>query len=618
MQKSVRPFLAESVQSKAVRQTSSELYAKSSEELFDSAGFTTCAFRWRVVRCRDAFEPDRNREFQRYQQSPDANRTTTDHLCSLAQTVRVRARYLQALHYLREILERGNIDPDVTIAGGLIDLGGFATLVHNHELGRAVMLKVTMDLSNEQGAEELPLNAGLSIGEPAFTELPIRYLVGESAEFRDFAIVQEAALAVDIRWSKLEQSPYVARLAVELDGEPFAAIVSPPQEGRAQLTDFNFVHPLLRRAVLPDDELEEGIDQLTVSSPLEDEIWSLAREAAADRSISDTSVDRLRIAVDTVIGALPALDTDLVLDIRDPDIKKAEREERTPRVNGLRSLLSEMMLGPARLIRDHLVQMTYIGPLREIPTRSYRPQVTPDEARWAHGLAAWDLLHGDSRGELIKEVNHWLSDGHRLQTSYRVERVEFKEVPVPSRFHQMFERGLDVDDLAEFQELYHSLATRTEIALRDFEKGMLVAPGDIGTGISQMVPVVVSALRNHDGILAIEQPELHVHPATQVGMGDLFIRAAHNNPDRLFSGKSLIIETHSEHIMLRLLRRIRETTDGELPPGAPSFKAEDLSVVYVESSEQGVRFRPLGVDDDGEFRAQWPQGFFEERAGELF
>ncbi len=43
-----------------------------------------------------------------------------------------KSTVLQALHYLREILERGNIDPDVTIAGGLIDLGGFATLVHNH------------------------------------------------------------------------------------------------------------------------------------------------------------------------------------------------------------------------------------------------------------------------------------------------------------------------------------------------------------------------------------------------------------------------------------------------------------------------------------------------------
>src|SRR3974390_1386822 len=73
-----------------------------------------------------------------------------------------KSTILQALHYVREILERGNIDPDVTIAGGLIDLGGFATLVHNHELHRLVRLKLSLDISDEQGAEALPLNSGLS------------------------------------------------------------------------------------------------------------------------------------------------------------------------------------------------------------------------------------------------------------------------------------------------------------------------------------------------------------------------------------------------------------------------------------------------------------------------
>lgn len=529
-----------------------------------------------------------------------------------------KSTILQALHYLREILERGNIDPDRTIAGGLIDLGGFATLVHNHELDRTVTLKVVLDLSDEQGAEGLPLNAGLSIGEPDFAELPIRYLVGESEDHRDYAIVQEVGVQVDIRWSEFEKAPYVDRLAVDLDGEFLAAIVSPPSEGRAQLTDFNFAHPLLRRAVLPDDEPEEGAADLIASSPLEDEIWALAREAAADRSTPDVPVDQLRIAVGTQFGALPILDRELILDIRDPDVAKVELEERTPRVNGLRSLLSELILGPLRLVRDHLSQMTYIGPLREIPSRSYRPQATRDEARWANGLAAWDLLYSDRSGDLMGEVNRWLSGESRLRTTYRLERIEYKEVPVPSAMHQMFARSLNEDDIGELQELYQSLPTRTEIALRDFEKGILVAPGDVGVGISQMVPVVVAALRKQDGVLGIEQPELHVHPAIQVGLGDLFIRAAATDPDRLISGKSLIIETHSEHIMLRLLRRVRETTEGELPPGIMGLNADDVGVIYVESGPDGVRFRPLRLDEQGEFRDQWPQGFFDERAEELF
>lgn len=532
-----------------------------------------------------------------------------------------KSTILQALHYFREILERGNIDPDLTIAGGLIDLGGFATLVHSHELDRPVRIKVTLDISDvaldaERGAEALPLNFGTHLADPVFQELQIRYLAGENAEYDDYAIIQQVALAVEIRWSELDRAPYVSRLAIELDGEPVAAIVSPLQEGRAQLAEFNFNHPLFRGLSDPDEQS----DGLVPSSPLAGEVWSLARGVAVDPSNRGGSGDEFRIAVATVKGkgALPDFDHDLPLDLRDPDVSKAELEQDTPRVIGLRRLLSEMILGPARLVRDYLCSMTYIGPLREIPSRSYRPQVSPDEARWAHGLAAWDLLHADRSSELMEEVNSWLSDENRLHTGYRLERVEFKEIPVPGLFHQLFERGLNEDDIGELQELYYSLQTRTEIALRDFSRGILVAPGDVGVGISQMVPVVVAALRAQDGMLVIEQPELHVHPAIQVGIGDLLIRAVRADPDQFYPTKTVLVETHSEHIMLRLLRRIRETSENELPPGVTGLSPDDLSVIYVEASDEGVRFRPLRVDKEGEFLDRWPKGFFEERAEELF
>ena len=440
--------------------------------------------------------------------------------------------------------------------------------------------------------------------------------------------------------------PWNTHLMIEMDDEPLAAIVSPPVEGRAQLTDFNFVHPLLRRAVRLDDIPED--EDPAPGSPLKDEIWSLAREAVADRTSPDTPNDQLRITVDILFAALP--DFNHPIDFEWIDFDEDEIRRTTPkfsrgksgelpedlmssmeelyskisvdsehaRRSGLTNLLNELILGPARLVRDHLVQMTYIGPLRDIPTRSYRPQVSPDETRWAHGLAAWDLLYNDHRGAFMNEVNVWLSGEERLRTTYRLERVEFKEIPVPSAMHQMFERGLDEDDIGDLQELYQSLATRTEIALRDFEKGILVAPGDVGVGISQMVPVIVASLRKQDGVLGIEQPELHIHPAIQVGMGDLFIKATTTDQDKLTSGKTLIIETHSEHIMLRLLRRVREQAEGEVPPGALGLTPDDLSVIYVEASIEGAQFRQLRVSPDGDFIDRWPHGFFAERAEELF
>src|ERR1700677_4061232 len=87
-----------------------------------------------------------------------------------------KSTILQALHYAREILERRNPDPDQTIAGGLIDLGGFKSLVHNHELDRVITIKLIFDLSDAQGSDRLPLNAGSSLRDLEFGSLRMRYV----------------------------------------------------------------------------------------------------------------------------------------------------------------------------------------------------------------------------------------------------------------------------------------------------------------------------------------------------------------------------------------------------------------------------------------------------------
>lgn len=564
-----------------------------------------------------------------------------------------KSTILQSLHYIREILERQNPDPDQTIAGGLIDLGGFAALVHGHDLGRPIRLKVSIDLRGDQGSERLPLNSGGRLGDPDFNDLGIRYLVGENTELKEYAVVQEVALGLEIQWSDLLHAPYVAKVLVELDGAPVAEIRSPAQQGRAQLTAFNFAHPLLQAAVDPDD-LFEPADELLVgdsadneidtlgdplATPLGSEIWDLSRETSADAR--ENQAVEFRIAVETGVGALPNLDRQLTLDLVEIDqnvvrqryasgaaiLRHNEQGERAAadayeverrRRAGLTALLDELVLGPIRIVRDYLGAMTYVGPLREIPSRSYRPRLSPDESRWAQGLAAWDLLYTDPSGRLLDKVNEWLGGEDHLATGYRLEKFEFKEVAVPSRFHQLFERGLSEDDLGELQDMYATLSSRSEIALRDFDKGIIVAPSDVGVGISQMIPVIVGCLRDQQGILAIEQPELHIHPAIQVGLGDLFIEAIQAHESGLSTGKALLVETHSEHIMLRLLRRIRETTENEVPPGAVGLGVSDLAVIYIEGAKDGVRFRSLRVDPEGEFIDRWPKGFFEERAEELF
>jgi predicted ATPase len=69
---------------------------------------------------------------------------------------------------------------------------------------------------------------------------------------------------------------------------------------------------------------------------------------------------------------------------------------------------------------------------------------------------------------------------------------------------------------------------------------------------------------------------------------------------------------------LRLLRRIRETADNELPKNAMPFAANKLAILYVQPSNNGTEVVEISVNAEGEFTRLWPEGFFAERARELY
>ena len=155
---------------------------------------------------------------------------------------------------------------------------------------------------------------------------------------------------------------------------------------------------------------------------------------------------------------------------------------------------------------------------------------------------------------------------------------------------------------------------REELVLIDRSRGNTrVTHRDVGIGISQVLPVLVHAFGSQNNLVAIEQPEIHIHPALQAELGDVFIESALGDQKNTF-----LIETHSEHLILRILRRIRESTEEELPEGFRKIKPEDVAVLYVEPGEAGAELIEIPIDEEGEFAIPWPHGFFSERAKELF
>jgi predicted ATPase len=295
------------------------------------------------------------------------------------------------------------------------------------------------------------------------------------------------------------------------------------------------------------------------------------------------------------------------------------------------------LVGIISQLRHNLENLVSLGPLRDIPTEFYARR-RKDPSRVAAGLSAWDSL-ADMMPSQLETFNQWLGpDG--LDLGYTMFPVIF--VPAEGRTDEngvfVYSKHSIRWDLIENERgsISSEVMRRIEFARisgttkNDNRIEQRLLPTSIGVGLSQIVPVIFHCLAPRENrrfaatFVTIEQPELHLHPKAQTRLGDLFIECFGDgenwlmNSDNHVSDDQAIIETHSEHLLLRILRRIRETTNDELPEDAPAMNPNGVAVYYFTSSNQGIEANRLRINEQGEFLDPWPDGFFEERIEELF
>ncbi len=212
-----------------------------------------------------------------------------------------------------------------------------------------------------------------------------------------------------------------------------------------------------------------------------------------------------------------------------------------------------------------------MSPFRRPPERWYIFKGTTPQHVGYQGDLLPDLLL--RRPELVDETNEWLK---RLEIDYE---LEVKPI------------GADSGDFFEVRLIDTRRKERVSVALPD-----------VGFGVSQLLPFIVQSLVSEKQIISIEQPEVHVHPKLQADLGDLLAEAIKEPRQNRF-----IVETHSEHLILRLQRLVYEK----------QIKPEDVSVIYVSRGAEGAKAERLRLDDEGDFIDEWPNGFFLERLREL-
>ena len=503
-----------------------------------------------------------------------------------------KSTVLQALLYMGDVLARQHADADRLLASGAtLDLGGFREFVHNRDLSRKVRIGVSVELDDD----------GLPETRHRFNPAVPEYgLTSHEADG-----LREVTVNIEVEWSPDHQRPFVTCYSVDLDGIPFAAIHAQPGF-EAHLDLINSAHPVFHRN-------EDG-SEAEEATNLYGALYSifLSKDGAATKeALTDGVPERQRIAMGRSV--IP----DFALGLPEAWASPPDKAEHEDLWNAAWtfSLLNRTVVGAAKVVMEELKSIRYIGPIRTVPARNFQPRRSPSDDRWADGSAAWDLI-GTMEGN-----PNWLRarDIQNLGLGLSIECFQFFEIPklsslgmgIESALHGMGESFFDLDVIPAFD--FDRVKEKTRVQLVSDATGLELHPGEVGVGVSQVLPVAIGAMAPGYRILAVEQPELHIHPAIQCNLGDLLAAQAIK-----YESRTMLLETHSEHLVLRMLRRIREKTEGELPPDGPPLTPGHLSVLWVEQEDGVVRIKPIPVNAQGDFDEQWPKGFFEERANELF
>ncbi len=235
-----------------------------------------------------------------------------------------------------------------------------------------------------------------------------------------------------------------------------------------------------------------------------------------------------------------------------------------------------------------LSSLSYLGPLRRHPERVYQwSGETPDSVG----------QEGEATIAAILAAQH---DGRQLNRAPKKGKREFSEFIAEWLKQLGVIHDFAVRPVAEGRKEY-------EVLVRSSQGGPEVKITDVGFGVSQVLPALVQAFYcpPHSTVW-MEQPEIHLHPQVQAELADVFISATQARQDSVDRHVQIIVESHSEHFLNRLQRRVAE---GVLAP-------EHVAVYFCRRTGSGAEVEALRLNVLGEIE-NWPENFFGDEMADI-
>ena len=224
----------------------------------------------------------------------------------------------------------------------------------------------------------------------------------------------------------------------------------------------------------------------------------------------------------------------------------------------------------------------YLGPTRAHPQRCYH----------------WEGSHPE-------DIGQW---GDKMIDALLSARVDLKKIQSDEEYVSIEEKISEW--LREMDLAYSFLLERTEtkdgkdydVRIQTKEYGAKIALADMGYGLSQFLPVLVLCYYAPEGsTLILEQPGIHLHPMVQSQLADLLIEVVNER------NLQILVESHSEHFLTRLQRRIAEE----------KIDADQTALYFCRNDEGISKIERLKMDEFGNI-SNWPENFFGNEMGDLF